>query len=300
VLLATVQMLALCLPAGAQQGGRETPSGRFADPSLVSDRCWDSLYDRAGRREMPRALQAGLPRLMELLHPDKLVMENGNIERWCKPAVVAWPDHHPSPPTPGGPGTPGHANLYLVAFETIVHKTHYEGTMEEASRKLALALVRVSGDGDSWQAIAKTAEPLERKAELVLDRFDFAPYRLNEHETAFGLRSYFNTTYIGGGGHDQILELFRLRDDTIEPVLWTLIGSSNFVKGEQRGDPKGAVIRVLPEKTNGKFDLKKSVRGGGSQIFRWNGQRYETHDPEPVECFNEPCENIVRERSTQD
>jgi hypothetical protein len=233
---------------------------------------------------------------------------------------VAWPDPHPAMPTAGASGTPDlhpvtptagasgipdRTNLYLVPFETIVRTSQEQ---REVSRKLALAMVRVSGAGSCFDLIAKTAAPLERATiepptidgGLRLDHFDFAPYRLNEQETAFGLRSYFYTMYIGGSGHDEVLELFRVKDGMIEPVLWTWMASSNLVKGEQRGDPKGAVIRVLPTKTKGMFDLKKSARGGRSAIYRWNGQRYETHDPEPMKCFNEPCQNIVRDRSSQD
>jgi hypothetical protein len=270
--------------ARAQACGPATPSGKFADPSILADKCSGEFYDRAGRREMPPAIQTRQSELMQQLHPANLLMERRKIERGCMPAAQAWPHR---------------ANLYLVPFETMVREQKRGGGEKEASRSLAIALVRVSGDGACLSVIAKTAQPLERKGELELDHFDFAPYRLNAHETAFGLRSFFNTAYVGGGGRDEVLELFRVKDGVIEPILWTLVASSSFRHGEQDGDPKGAVIRVLPTKTNGVFDLKKRVRGGGAAIFRWNGHAYETHNPEPVECLNDPCYSIQWELATQ-
>jgi hypothetical protein len=243
---------------------------------------------------MPAAIRAGLPGLMQQLHPASGVMQNNTIESGCLPVAVSWPHPHPATRKPSEPGD--RANLYLVPFETFLRETNDIGGWKETPRSLAIALVAVQDSGASgssdaaFSVVARTLQPLRH--ETTLDAFDFADYRLNEYETAFGLRSFLYTTYIGGGGMDEFLELFRVKDGVIRPILRTLIGSSNVVKGEERGDPKGAVIQVLATKTKGMFDLKKSVRGGRSAIFRWNGRVYETHDPEPVECVNERCDDI--------
>lgn len=312
--------------ARAQEGESGTSCHKFADP------CWDKLYEYTTSREAFRAMQAGLPELMQQLHPDDLLREDKRIERGCLPVVealphrhpatrtsrVPWspdphpatrkprmsgtPDAHPGPPTPGGPGTPDLANLYLVAFATFVREFDEEKGWREIPESLALALValrdtgsRISGDGASFSVVAKTPQPLKRTSEL--DRFDFAAYQLNENEMAFGLRSHFQAKY-GGGGRNEILELFRVKDSTFEPVLRTLMASSSFA-GVERGDREGAEIHVLKTKTRGVFDLKKSVRGGRAAIFRWNGHAYESHDPEPVICVNAACNKIKRELKLQ-
>lgn len=262
--------------------GPVNSSVQSAVPSTVPAKCTDDLYWQAAREKMPAAIQGRQSDLMQLLQPAEVVRAGETIER-CQLVAKAW-------------GLL--SNSYLVLHQTIVDSKTGDGR-DLQSRSLAMALVRISADGTSLSVIAKTPAPLERKGWLYLKRFDFAPYQLNENETAFGLRTFYDTTYMGGGGSDDLLELFRVKDGRIEPILSTLMASSNFVHGEQRGDPKGAVIRVLPTKTDGVFDLKKSVRGSGAAIYRWNGHAYATRDPEPVECVNEPCEQIKWELTTQ-
>lgn len=247
-----------------------TTSGRRSYP------CSDPLYH--ARRGMPAAIELHREELIHLLHPSKLLDGEGKLEHGCELAAVEWP-YLPK--------------TYLVAYQTIVSAKKNPNGVYDSFRTLALALVRVSDDGTSFSVVAKTLKPLEFRSDLYLERFDLAPYRLNENETAFGLRTAVYEMYTGGEGRDGFLELLRAKDGRIEPILSTLMDSAFFPRGEEPVDPKTTTIHVLPTKTNGVFDLKKSVRSGGRAIFRWNGRAYETQDPEPVECYlNLKCDRI--------
>ncbi|HJX84318.1 MAG TPA: hypothetical protein VJ723_08250, partial [Candidatus Angelobacter sp.] len=100
----------------------------------------------------------------------------------------------------------------------------------------------------------------------------------------------------GGGGADEYLQLFRIRDGAVVPILSTLMKSTAMEAGEWRkdgtrehhdvGNDKGAFIRVLKQKTNGFFDLEKYVSSGRHAIFHWNGNAYATSDPDPLKSVN--------------
>jgi hypothetical protein len=132
--------------------------------------------------------------------------------------------------------------------------------------------------------------------DIRFDRFDLAAYQLTETETAFGLRTVKNVMYAGGGGADEYLELFRISDGVVVPILSTLMISTALEAGEWRkdgtrehhdvGSGKGAFIRVLKVKSNGFFDFEKYVSAGKHAIFHWNGKAYATSDPDPLKSVN--------------
>src|SRR5260370_24943646 len=187
-------------------------------------------------------------------------------------------------------------NGFIAVFEAAVLQPSGAGGASEEYRTLSVGLVTVAKDGNSVSVDARTAQPYRLEQDVRFDRFDLAAYQLTESETAFSLRTVKNTMYAGGGGADEYLELFRLKDGAVVPILSTLMKSTALVAGEWRndgtrehhdvGNDKGAFIRVLKQKTNGCFDLEKYVSSGKHAIFHWNGQVYTTRDPDPLKSVN--------------
>ena len=187
-------------------------------------------------------------------------------------------------------------NGFIAVFETAVLSPSGAGGASEEYRTLSVGLVTVSTDGKSVSVAAKTAQPYRLEKEVRFDRFDLAAYQLTESETAFGLRTVKNTMYAGGGGADEDLELFRINDGAVVPILSTLMKSTALVAGDWRkdgtrehhdtGDDKGAFIRILKQKSNGCFDLEKYISSGKHAIFRWTGKAYATSEPDPLKSVN--------------
>jgi hypothetical protein len=110
--------------------------------------------------------------------------------------------------------------------------------------------------------------------------FDMAPYKVSSDQVAFGLRVGWQTMYSGGGGMFDALMLFLVRGDRIVNVLsepieeWGMSGGSPEDKREWQTNN---VLRILPHKHSGYFDLQLNERGGKwKKTFQWNAdaQRY--------------------------
>ncbi len=267
-----IVLFLLTLFATAAAGATQSqPIDREMLKRVVAGDCETFQYSR---QPTPPAIMVAEPEFIRQLHPAKPADEPEKVERGCRLMVRV-------------------RNLtqgqYVVAYQTIVYVPSGSGGVSEASRSVAVGLVNLAKDGSTAALAARTSAPLERRPNDQLERFDMARYELNEKEMAFGLRSAIHEAY-GGGGADVYLTLFRENNGTLEVVLTALIASSNVVHGEERGGEKDAIIKVLPRKTNGVFDLEKSI-AGRRQVWRWNGKAYETKDPEPVECVNPSCED---------
>lgn len=111
------------------------------------------------------------------------------------------------------------------------------------------------------------------------ERFDFAPYKLNESDTAFGLRLAWNDGYSGGTGYFEALALFKIEEEKLlnilsEPIYfyqdlagaWNKDGTRNheFHEGQN-------VLSVLPHKTRGFSDIQiKTIGKKAKRLFIWN------------------------------
>jgi hypothetical protein len=116
-------------------------------------------------------------------------------------------------------------------------------------------------------------------------RFDFAPYKLSDSDTAFGLRLGWNDGYAGGTGYFEALSLFRIEGSKLSNVLsepiyyyldlagaWNKDGTRNheFHEGQN-------VLSVLQRKTQGFHDLQIKTTGKKTKrLFLWDEakQRY--------------------------
>lgn len=268
----TVLFLLTVLATAAAAAAQSQPIDREMLKRVTVTDC-DTF--QSSKQPTPPAIVAAEAEFIRQLHPGKLTDEPEKVERGCKLMIRA-------------------RNLaegrYAVAYQTIVYIPSGSGGVSEESRTLAVGLVSLAKDAGTAALTAKTAAPLERRPNEKPERFDLARYELNEKEMAFGFRSVIYEAYGGGGGADVYLTLFRENNGTLDVILSSLISSSNLVHGEERGDQKDAIIKVLPRKTNGIFDLEKSI-AGRKQIWQWNGKAWETKDPEPVECVNPSCED---------
>jgi hypothetical protein len=270
-------LVLLSLSSSATAGaGQDRPPGGWAGSWL---KCNEALI--YSRQALPPAVKLHAKQLIEQLHPAKLIAEPELVEKVCGFTAKPWRYS---------------ADAVVAVYETAVYKPSGFGGADEVYRTLAIAVLKVPAKGGALSVTAKTAEPLRLQKEIQLDRLDLARYQLNEKETAFGLRTIKYFAYGSGGGADAYLQLFRVNDGVVSLVLSTLISSSSMIKGEwnkggsrerrSKGSEKDAVIRVLPQKSNGMFDLEKAS-GGKHAVFRWNGKEYATTDAEPVDKVNE-------------
>jgi hypothetical protein len=110
-------------------------------------------------------------------------------------------------------------------------------------------------------------------------RFDFAPYKLNASETAFGLRLAWNDMYAGGGGRFEALSLFKLADGKLINILSEPVSFSLFLAGSWHSDGtrdheshEGEnVLTVLPHQTQNYQDLQvKTVGRKFKRVFTWD------------------------------
>jgi hypothetical protein len=107
----------------------------------------------------------------------------------------------------------------------------------------------------------------------IYEGFDFAPYKVSNDQVAFGVRVGWQVMYAGGGGMYDALMLFLVRGDKIVNVLSEPIGDSGMAGS---GDDKHSwettnVLRLLPKKHAGYFDLQIKERGGKwKQTFQWD------------------------------
>jgi hypothetical protein len=230
---------------------------------------------------MSAAIMNRQPEVIGKLHPAPFINGPNVYELQCGLLVKAWKYS---------------ANGFIAVFETAVLHPSGAGGAEEEYRTISVGLVTVAPDGNSVSVGPRTAQPYRLEKDIRFDRFDLAAYQLTESETAFGLRTLKNTMYAGGGGADEYLELFRINDGVVTPILSTLMKSTALEAGEWHkdgtrehhdvGNDKGAFLRVLKVKSNGFFDLEKYLSNGKHAIFHWNGKTYATSDPDPLKSVN--------------
>ena len=114
---------------------------------------------------------------------------------------------------------------------------------------------------------------------------DTAPFRLNEAETAFGVRLRHKTAYRTEDATDEVLVLFRLHERRLTQVLAVPIAreETDYTGGGECA--RALVVNVDKTRTAGFFDWRVATgrRRGGAECavdpdptgrYRWDGRRY--------------------------
>lgn len=110
-------------------------------------------------------------------------------------------------------------------------------------------------------------------------KFDFAKYKISDHEVAFGVRCNWFEGYAGGGAFYQALLLFVQKGDEIINVLAEPMAYFQDFAGDWNEDGTRQhdiqqvenILIMLPHKTNGYYDIKlKEVNGGWNCVFVWD------------------------------
>ncbi|CAI3928348.1 unnamed protein product [Commensalibacter communis] len=143
---------------------------------------------------------------------------------------------------------------------------------------------RVGGD-ENGDALEKSAFSLKNdNNEMVvaqLQRLDFAHYQLNPQILAFGIRYGAHVGYSENGVFNQSITLFAIMQGKLRPVFKTNMYYFADNKGEWHDDGTGGhniiekeyVLSLLPNQTNGFYDIKhtqKGVKDNKSKIYRWS------------------------------
>jgi hypothetical protein len=109
--------------------------------------------------------------------------------------------------------------------------------------------------------------------------FDFAPFKISDNQTAFGLRVGNGQGYAGGFGYFEVLTLFTIDNNQIinvlaEPIYFyqNIAGDWNKNGTRQHDLYEGEnVLAVLPSKTYGYYDLQiKSLDSEWERVLAWN------------------------------
>ncbi|TYQ30073.1 hypothetical protein [Pseudanabaena sp. UWO310] len=114
------------------------------------------------------------------------------------------------------------------------------------------------------------------------EHFDFAPFKISDAQTAFGLRVTHSEIYSGGHGYFEDLALFIVDNNRIvnifsEPMYfnkniagaWNKNGTRQHSLYEDEN-----VLVVLPSQTDGYYDLQiKSLHSDWQRAFFWNASQ---------------------------
>lgn len=113
------------------------------------------------------------------------------------------------------------------------------------------------------------------------ERFDFAPFKINDTETAFGLRLGWNEGYSGGTGYFEGLALFKIEGTQIINILSEPIYYYQDIAGEWHKDStrdhefyEGRnVLSMLSDKTDGYYNIQiKTQDSHWKRLFKWNSK----------------------------
>ncbi|MBI3228726.1 MAG: hypothetical protein HYZ45_00605 [Burkholderiales bacterium] len=124
--------------------------------------------------------------------------------------------------------------------------------------------------------------PLSKETALLPEdylRFDFAPFKITDNETAIGLRFGWSDSSPEGSSFFEAVALFRVKGDKLvniltEPIYYyqDLAGSWNKDGSRNHNLREGQnILSVLPSKTIDHFDLKiRTLNGKWKQVFVWD------------------------------
>jgi hypothetical protein len=197
--------------------------------------------------------------LIHALHPDKF----GLSEKILGVGVKPWPRV---------PGT------FVALQEEEILQSSQSGD-KIAQKRWFVAMVR---PGNPIQVIARPKKYFPYQPEYSFNRFDLAPYRLNSKEYAFGLRwCHVLEVHAGVAAGNyygwEFLDLFRVRDGVIEPILSTPM----YFYATDGGEEHAASLSVSKKSTDGFLDLIKTAGKAKPAVFRWDGRAFVTKDMDP-------------------
>lgn len=100
-------------------------------------------------------------------------------------------------------------------------------------------------------------------------RFDLAPYKIAPGAVAFGIRAGWSEGYSGGGANFEALYLFHVDGPTLRVVFAQPMSYFKSIAGDWHPDgtrdhdmsDASNILVVLPEKTDGYFDLQLRQQG---------------------------------------
>ena len=177
----------------------------------------------------------------------------------------------------------------IVVVETKRYVSNTFGGVDEKDRTLSVAVVKQTPDSATLTVIAKTAEPLTFEKDFHFNKFDLAPYKLDENNYAFGLRRCVVDQGTGYINSYEALDLFRLAGENVEKIFSAAVGYGHFGIRDERDDySRAAAISVAPQKTNGYFNLIKTFGAAKPAVFKWDGKSYQMTGKDPFSKFADP------------
>lgn len=113
-------------------------------------------------------------------------------------------------------------------------------------------------------------------------RFDLAAYKIAPGAVAFGVRAGWNEGYSGGGASFEALYLFHIDGPTLRVVFARPMSFVKSIAGDWHKDgtrdhdmsDASNILLVLPEKTDGYFDLQLRQQGAKwRQTLKWSAAK---------------------------
>lgn len=110
-------------------------------------------------------------------------------------------------------------------------------------------------------------------------RFDLAAYKIAPGAVAFGVRAGWSEGYSGGGANFEALYLFHIDGPTLRVVFAQPMSFFKSIAGDWHPDSTrdhdmsdaSNILVVLPEKTDGYFDLQLRQQGGKwKKTLKWS------------------------------
>ncbi len=174
-----------------------------------------------------------------------------------------------------------------------IDKAVYLGLLEYQAGKPAKLIASYSKPLDvktSWKwtqqpgPSGKFSAPSSDESDLMPEeymRFDFAPFKISDTDTAFGLRLGWRDIYAGGGAYFEALALFKVDGDKLRNVLAQPLRFEQDTAGKWNEDGTrdrksldgNNVLSMLSSKTEGYYDLQ--ISGGKrkwKRVFIWDGK----------------------------
>jgi len=176
--------------------------------------------------------------------------------------------------------------------EQYVDQAVYLGVLEYKADAIKPALIASYGKPldikTSWKSskLEGPSQDVDEGEEINVmpeeyRRFDFAPFKLTDTDTAIGLRFGWNEGYAGGTGYFEALALFkidgtRLINVLAEPIYYYQDLAGDWHKNGTRDHEvyEGQnVLSFLPNKTQGYYDLQIKTQGGKwKKVFQWDSK----------------------------
>jgi hypothetical protein len=152
--------------------------------------------------------------------------------------------------------------------------------------------VRLDDQNSNFSVVAALRDPVRIPARFSSYnfQFDFAPFKLNKSEYAFGIRASLHVCGTGWCETMEWLDLYRIDAAAITRILSTPIGHENSCLrdcNDAKDEMETATISVSAESTNGVYNLIKRCDRKPPAVFKWDGLQYTLNGNDPFESFSE-------------